>query len=215
MPLYKSIAVNNETHVLIWHITESEHELHPPLKLENYSQTRLSDMKSEIHRRAYLSVRHLLAIAGYTDADLTYNEHGKPSLSDGVEISVTHSYQYAAIILGATPVGIDIEKQRDKITKIAQKFVSDKEFEYLDTSSNDYIKNLTVIWGAKEAVYKLFGQPGVSFKQHIIIAPFQLQNGITKSLLSLGEVQQTFDTDFLEFNNFTCVYTFKTCMKRF
>ncbi len=208
MPLYKSIAVNDETHVLVWQITETEEELSAPIVLETYSKNRISDMKSEIHRRAYLSVRHLLAIAGYKDADISYNENGKPSLSDGVEISITHSYEYAAIILGATPVGIDIEKQRDKITKIAPKFISDKEFEYLDTDSLDYIKNLTVIWGAKEAVYKLYGQPGVSFKQHIIIAPFELEKGITKSLLSFEETQQTYDTDFLEFAGFTCVYTF-------
>ncbi len=208
MPLYKSIAVNNETHVLIWHITESEKELNTPLTLESYSQKRLSDMKSEIHRRAYLSVRHLLAIAQYTDADLIYDENGKPSLSDGVNISITHSYEYAAIILGANAVGIDIEKQRDKIIRIASKFISDKEFEYLNENAPNYIKNLTVIWGAKEAVYKLYGQPGVSFKQHIIIAPFEINKGITKSLLSFEEIQETYETDFIEFNNFTCVYTF-------
>lgn len=208
MPLYKSIAVNSETHVLIWHITESESALANAITLQEYSQNRISNMKSEIHRRAYLSVRHLLAIANYTDADLTYNENGKPSLSDDVEISITHSYEYAAIILGANPVGIDIEKQRDKITKIASKFVSDKEFEYLDQNCSTYIKNLTVIWGAKEAIYKLHGQPGVSFKQHIIVAPFNLEKRITKSLLSFEEIQATYETDFLEFDSFTCVYTF-------
>ncbi len=208
MPLYKSIAVNDETHVLIWHITESEKDLKKSLKLEKYSKKRLSNMKSEIHRRAYLSVRHLLAIAQYTDADLNYNENGKPNLSDGVYISITHSYEYSAIILGAQPVGIDIEKQREKITRIASKFVSEKEFEYLSEEAPMYIKNLTIIWGAKEAVYKLHGQPGISFKQHIIVAPFELEKGITKSLLSDGETQKTYDTDFIEFNNFTCVYTF-------
>lgn len=208
MPLYKSIAVNDETHVLIWHITESESDLSIPLSLENYSQNRLAGMKSQIHRRAYLSVRHLLAIANYSDTDLTYNEDGKPSLSDGVCISITHSYQYAAIILSANPVGIDIEKQRDKITRIATKFVCDKEFEYLDSTNTEYIKNLTVIWGAKEAVYKLYGKPGISFKQHIIVAPFEIEKGITKTLLSYNEVQKTFDTDFLEFDGFSCVYTF-------
>lgn len=208
MPLYKSIAVNDETHVLIWHITESEQDLAAPVTLENYSKKRISSMKSEIHRRAYLSVRHLLAIANYTDADLTYNKNGKPSLSDGVEISITHSYEFAAIILGAQPVGIDIEKQREKITRIANKFVSDKEFEYLDKTSKDYLKKLTTIWGAKEAVYKLYGQPGVSFLQHIIVAPFELEKRITKSLLCFDEVQETYETDFLDFNGFTCVYTF-------
>lgn len=208
MPLYKSIAVNDETHVLIWHITENEQVLNAPLTLETYSKNRLSNMKSELHRRAYLSVRHLLAIANYTDADLTYNEDGKPHLSDGVYISITHSYEYAAIILSAAPVGIDIEKQREKIIRIASKFVSDQEMEYLNASESEFMKKLTVLWGAKEAVYKLYGMPGVSFKQHIVVAPFELHTGITKSLLSFNEVQETYETDFLEFEGFTCVYTF-------
>ena len=73
MPLYKSIALDNETHVLIWEITESEEELQKTIKLGKVSKERLASMKSEIHRRAYLSVRHLLAIAQYSDEDLTYS----------------------------------------------------------------------------------------------------------------------------------------------
>ena len=103
MPLYKSIAVDPETHVLIWEITESEEKLREAIELGANSAQRLLTMKSELHRRGYLSVRHLLAIAQYTDSDLSYTDHGKPILSDGVEISITHSYEFAAIILSAKP----------------------------------------------------------------------------------------------------------------
>ncbi|WP_010523071.1 4'-phosphopantetheinyl transferase family protein [Aquimarina agarivorans] len=207
MPLYKSIAVDNETHILIWKITESESELTQGISLGKNSTNRIQAMKSEMHRKAYLSVRHLLAIAQYTDQDLTYTKVGKPELSDGVFISITHSHQFAAIILSAKPVGIDIEKQRPKIESIAKKFICDKEREWLKSMQND-VKFLTVIWGAKEAIYKIYGQQGLSFKQHIEIAPFSSEPLFTRASVHFNEEIDFFDVFYLEFEDFTCVYTF-------
>ena len=205
MPLYKSIAVDHETHVLLWEITESESDLKGPIKLGENSLLRLASMKSELHRRAYLSVRHLLAIAQYSDEDLSYTEHGKPKLSDGVEISITHSGEYAAIILSAKPVGIDIEKQRDKIEYIADKFISLKENEYL-IHTTERIRALTIIWGAKESMYKLYGQKGVSFKQHMDVAPFDASVPQTKASINYKEVITFYEVHAFEFNGFTCVF---------
>lgn len=205
MPLYKSIAVDPETHVLIWKITESEKNLAAPITLGINSTQRIKGMKSQLHRRAYLSIRHLLAIAGYTDTDLTYSQEGKPNLSDGVFISITHSYEFSAIILSAKPVGIDIEKQRDKIERIAHKFVSDKEQEYLSKFKHK-IRALTTIWGAKESLYKLYGVAGLSFKQHIEVAPFEQEKGYTKSSIHYEKHLEFYEISFSEFEGFTCVY---------
>ena len=205
MPLYKSIAVDNETHVLIWKITESEAEL-DILPLGEKSKNRIASMKSKLHRRAYLSVRHLLAIAEYTDTDLTYSSEGKPSLSDGVYISITHSHEFSAIILSAKPVGIDIEEQRDKIIRIEDKFVSNREKEYLEQSENR-IKSLTILWGAKEALYKLYGTTGLSFKNHIDVAPFDLETNYTQASINYDENMTFYEIIFTEFEGFTCVYT--------
>ena len=69
----------------------------------------------------------LLLEAGYTDFDLFYDKFGKPHLKDGKEISITHSYNFSGIIVGNSPVGIDIEKQREKILRIARKFTPIEE----------------------------------------------------------------------------------------
>ncbi len=74
-------------------------------------------MKSEIHRRGFMSIRHLMAEAGYVDQDLFYDDLGKPHLKNGKNISITHSFIFTAIILSDDKVGIDIEKRRDKILK--------------------------------------------------------------------------------------------------
>lgn len=205
MPLYKSIAVDNETHILIWEITESEEELMSELRLVKQSVKRLQKMKSQMHRRAFLSVRKLIMIADYKDDDLTYNDNGKPFLSDGVHISITHSYQYAAIILGANPVGIDIEKQKEKITKISSKFITEEEQQYLDNFENK-IEGLTFIWCAKEAIYKLHGKNGLSFKNNISVAPFERNSLQTKASVHYKEQVIFHELNGLKFNGFTCVF---------
>lgn len=204
MPLYKSITVDSETHVLIWKIEETLEQLSKNIILTGASEKRLKGMKSGIHQRGFMSIRQLLAIAGYTDLDLSYNEFGKPFLKDKTHISITHSFEFSAIILSSEPVGIDVEKQREKIQKIAHKFVNNEQTYLQDKPRN--IRMLTVIWGAKESLYKIAATPGLSFFQHIHVHPFSLDNPFTAARISKNEKQQDYDISFLEFEGYTCVY---------
>ena len=95
MPLYKTITVSNTTKVLIWKIEESFEELSKAMMLTQKSQNRVDNMKSDLHKRGFMSVRHLLAVAGYQDNDLFYDEIGKPHLKDGNCISITHSFVFS------------------------------------------------------------------------------------------------------------------------
>ncbi len=169
MPLYKTIKPNAETIVFVWKIEESYQELFKNISLNQRSLDRINNMKSELHQRGFLSVRYLLKTAGYTDFDLYYNGFGKPLLKDGKHISITHSYNFSAIIISDHEAGIDIEKNREKIVNIQDKFVNT---EYDSLSDEDLVKQLTVVWGAKESMYKIYPHGGLSFKNHIAINPF-------------------------------------------
>ncbi|MGB0980502.1 MAG: 4'-phosphopantetheinyl transferase family protein [Winogradskyella sp.] len=205
MPLYKSINVNATTDLKIWKIEETYNALVQPLQLKPESLKRVLSMKSELHQRGFLSVRHLLQEFGYTDQDLYYNENGKPHLRDGKQISITHSFTFSGVIISDTDVGIDIEKQRSKIAIIAKKFV-DYEFKYLNTESKDYIKKLTVIWGIKESLYKLFATPGMLFREHFLVIPFMLKDKKTIAWIDYKNKIYRYNTAFLEFEGFTCAY---------
>ena len=205
MPLYKSISVNSQTTVKIWKIEESYDELFEPLDLKPQSLERVLGMKSELHQRGFLSVRHLLREFGYTDQDLFYDDNGKPHLKDGNHISITHSFTFSGVIVSDKEVGIDIEMQRDKIAVIAHKFV-DYEFNYLDKSADDYINKLTVIWGIKESLYKLFATPGMLFKEHFLVIPFTFEEGKTIAWIDYKDRKYRYNTAFLEFEGFTCAY---------
>jgi 4'-phosphopantetheinyl transferase len=205
MPLYKSISVNPKTVVKIWKIEESYDTLLKPLDLKQQSLERVLGMKSNLHQRGFLSVRHLLRDFGYTDQDLYYDDTGNPHLKDGKHISITHSFTFSGVIISDDKVGIDIEKQRDKIRIIANKFV-DYEFNYLNENAEDYIRKLTVIWGVKESLYKLFATPGMLFKAHFLVIPFMLEDATTVAWIDYESKKYRYNTAFLEFEGFTCAY---------
>lgn len=205
MPLYKSISVNSQTTVKIWKIDETYDVLFDPLDLKPESLTRVLSMKSELHQRGFLSVRHLLRAFGYNDQDLFYDDYGKPHLKDGKYISITHSFNFSGVIVSDYQVGIDIEMQREKIGIIAKKFV-DYEFLYLHPTSEDYVRKLTVIWGIKESLYKLFATPGMLFREHFLVIPFMLDDKNTVAWIDYKGRKYRYNTAFLEFEGFTCAY---------
>jgi len=206
MPLHHIIQHNETTQIFIWKITESYDQLSSEVTLNENNQARLQNMKSELHRRGFLSVRKLLEYNGYTDFDLYYDKTGKPHLHDGKHISITHSHEFSAIVLSDTNIGIDMEKQREKIRIIADKFTAPLEEKYLNRESDDYIGKLTVIWGTKEAIFKVRNEIGISFKDHISLLPFEIAERKAIAILGFNETETNFSVHFEEIENFTLVY---------
>jgi phosphopantetheinyl transferase len=210
MPLFKTINFSPTTQILVWKITESLEELLGKVVLKEKTQLRLNAMKSEMHQRAFLSVRMLLKEAGYSDFDLHYDEFGKPYFFDGKHVSITHSHHFSAIIISDETVGVDIEMQREKIIRIADKFVNDNELNRLKSfDTEDYIKKLTLKWGAKEAIFKIRNEKGISFKDHIQVQPFEIDHQKTTAILEFENIKQQFSIYFEEIENFTLVYAFE------
>lgn len=210
MPLYKVIHFNANTQILIWKITETIQELLEQVILNDSNQKRLNGMKSEMHQRAFLSVRKLLQEIGHTDLDLYYDEFGKPHLHGEKHISITHSHEFSAIIISDKTVGIDIELQREKIIRIADKFINPTELKRLKSNSNkDYIKKLTVKWGAKEAIFKIRNEKGISFKDHIKVNAFEIQDTKAIAELHFDNITKEFKIYFEEIEDFTLVYAFE------
>lgn len=166
-------------------------------------------MKSELHRRAFLSIRHLMAEAGYVDHDMFYDDFGKPHLHDGNHISITHSRNFTGIILSKTDeVGIDIEMQRDKILRIAHKFTPLEEYRTL-ANTEAIIRKLTIVWGAKESLYKIYAEQGLSFLRHIDVMDFAFDDKRTVGKIAYKGKKSHYGIEFMEFEGFTCVFAHK------
>ena len=208
MALYKTLTVNKATKVLIWKIEESISKLQEGIVLSENSTTRLNSMKSQLHQRGFLSIRHLLKEVGYTDADLIYDEFGKPHLKNGKYISITHSFTFSAIIVSDKfHVGIDIEKQREKILKIAHKFTPFEEYKTI-ANVDALISKLTIVWGAKESLYKIYGKKKLLFLHHIYIEDFRFADEKTTGEIRYNGENTAYNISFLEFEGFTCVFAY-------
>ncbi len=208
MPLYKTLTDNNSAKVLIWKIEESFNDLFNGIKLSENSLERVHSMKSDLHQRGFLSVRHLLNEIGYTDFDLVYDEFGKPHLKDGNHISITHSFTFSGIIISKNkPVGIDIEKRRDKILKIAHKFTPIEEYKSI-ANHDALVSKLTIVWGAKESLYKIYGKKKLLFLNHMYIEDFSFDSNTTIGKILYEGTTTQYNIHFLEIEDFTCVYAF-------
>lgn len=124
------------------------------------------------HRRQeWLSVRALLYCLLDEEKEIGYRPSGKPYLPDGsFHISISHTKGYVAVILGKTPVGIDIEQYGQRVHKVAHKYMRDDEipspFRGEDTWS------LLLHWSAKEVMFKCMDTADVDFRRHLQVEPF-------------------------------------------
>ena len=210
MPLFKTLrSTSPDFQAFVWKIEEPEPWLSKGVELTPHCQQRYEGMRSELHRRGFLSIRHLMAEAGYTDSDLFYDQNGKPHLRDGTHISITHSFEFTGIILSRErEVGIDIEKQRNKILRIAHRFTPLRDYHNV-ANEEALVRKLTIVWGIKESLYKIMGIPGISFLNHIVIDDFDLRDENAVAQVLYEGHRSDFRASFLEFEGFTCAYAYK------
>jgi len=210
MPLFKTIQhtfTNGRTAtVLIWHITETAEQLLQGIFLKAESVVRFQSMKSKMHQCGFLSIRHLLSAANLSDEELFYDVNGKPFLNNGIHISISHSHEFSTIVFSGKNIGIDIEKMRSKTPNIATKFCK-SELNFLDASLSDYIKKLTIIWAAKETVFKIENEKGISFKDHIEVLKFE--NNTLQTILNFNNKTTLYEMQMIEIQSFILVFGIK------
>ena len=227
MPLLKILALNDYTQLLVWKITETFDELFQSISLSAISLARVENMKAEGHQKGFLSVRRLLMQAGYTDFDLYYDEFGKPHLGSQMldngsgmkthtdthhpspitkHISISHSHDFAVIVLSDVNIGADLEILKDKTLTLAPRFMDVSHLENLN--KEDELIKATVVWGIKEAVFKLKNVIGISFKDHIFEDDFNLEDKKCNVELRIDNRVEHFDVifDFIDNYVFVCAF---------
>src|SRR5665213_4333170 len=183
--------IDNDTEFALWKIEEQADDLYNQLQLNEHEKAfveQLSHGKRHLH---WLGTRVLLRKMLNTDEyiDCKVDEHGKPYLVNlPYHISLSHSFDYAAVMISKTrPVGIDIEQVKEKVERIAHKFMQAQELAFITDKCR--IEQLYVCWCAKEAVYKCYGQKEVSFVNNILLEPFTFEgHGVVKSVLHKDDV---------------------------
>jgi 4'-phosphopantetheinyl transferase len=200
---HREIDLN--TSFAIWKIEESADELLAQLQLKEHELSYLDTLINGKRNMHWLSTRVLLRRMMETDnyIDCKVDSSGKPYLSNFPHhISLSHSYDYAAVMVSKNKaVGIDIEFIKDKIERIAHKFLSKVELDFIQ--ENNRIDQLYVTWCAKEAIYKLHGKKNISFLEHIKLEPFEYPgSGSFAALLNSGSRQRKFRVHYEKFDGY-------------
>ena len=170
--------LDGQVRFAIWRIEETADDLIARLQLDEQEQAilnRLNKGKRTLHWLATrVLLREMLDTPGYINCPS--DENGKPYLANFPQrISLTHSFDYAGVMMSDHgEVGIDLELVKTKIVRIADKFMKPEELSGL--TDQHRIEQLYACWCAKEAVYKLQGNKGVSFKDNMTIRPFEFQD---------------------------------------
>jgi len=194
MPLKIKKATLPKGEIGIWDISESEVFFRSLLDLSEEEFVFINKIKGR-RKLEWLASRYLLHyMSGREERGMCLkDEFGKPYLKDSDhKISLSHSWNYAAVIASPHNVGIDIQRKVDKIKRIAHKFMSDQEFESIDNILQ--IEHLHVFWGAKEAIFKAYGRKELAFKEHIQIYAFKYDplGGKFEAKLKKDEIQMNF-----------------------
>jgi phosphopantetheine--protein transferase-like protein len=201
--------IDNDTEFAIWKIEEKADDLYNQLQLNEQEKAyveQLSHGKRNLH---WLGTRVLLRKMLNTDEyiDCQVDEHGKPYLVDlPYHISLSHSFDYAAVMISKKrPVGIDIEQIKEKVERIAHKFMRPAEMAFINDQHK--IQQLYVCWCAKEAVYKCYGQKEVSFADNISLKPFNFdKEGNVSAHLNKGAVSLDYRVDYLQYEDYMIGY---------
>lgn len=183
----------------VWQIEEQEEELMSQLVLDADELSYLSSIKVQEKRLQWLASRLLIRriVNPPGQIIMEWNKRGKPVIINyDFEVTISHSRQMAAVVVGESVCGVDIEKVDPKIGRIARKFVREDERSFIQPPYENEM--CTLIWGVKESLFKFIGGGGVDFKENLRILPFSYsQKGVIDAHhISNGVVQQNFKLGF-------------------
>lgn len=166
--LFKKFSDKSAT-MGIWQMTETLAELEAMYTVTDDERPVYDGFRNDRRRKEWLTVRILLRELLGKDVEICYRDTGKPYLKDSSYcISITHTIGYVGIRLAAHPVALDMEYKADRVLRIIDRFVSEKEMKYID--ERDKVSSALVLWSAKETMFKLFDFQEVDFKEHLYIS---------------------------------------------
>jgi len=198
-----------QTKFAIWKIEESEEFLINKLQLNETEQEKLHRLGKGKRTLHWLATRVLLRYLLDTNEYISCpsDANGKPYLPDyPFKISLTHSYEYAGVMLSTKgECGIDLEIVKNKVLRIKEKFLKKEELAFI--SADNEVEQLYACWCAKEAVYKLQGNKGISFLQDMTIQPFNFEaQGVMTLDLQKEESKHSYQVYYEKFQDYMLGY---------
>ena len=175
MPLFYQHNINRDTKLGIWRIEEPESFFLEKVPLKQ-------DVTHPFKRRQHLAGRYLLSFLfpDFPVQEIMIADTRQPFLAgEQYHFSISHCGSYAAaIVSGKSRVGGDIELITPRIGRVAEKFLNEGEMQLFNEDYALFLEQwgmrgrvqqefLTLIWSAKEALFKWYGKGELDFKKHM------------------------------------------------
>lgn len=188
MPL-QSLRRLSPTAVLgLWHLTETPAELWPGLPQAAKYRELLPTTADATRQAQWLAgralIHALLRVLGPAPPAgvLVHNDAtGRPWLAGGADgwvVSLSHSGAWVAAVLArGGRAGVDVEIIRDKAQRLAGKFLAAAEgaaaVAVAQATPDAASAHYTLLWSAKETLYKLAARRGIIFRQQLLLDSFR------------------------------------------
>jgi phosphopantetheinyl transferase len=165
VPIYFHKIINDFTQLAVWKIEETE----------SFFAQKVTVQQQVTHphkRLQHLAGRFLLPFL-YPDFPIELIQIAdtrKPFLpNEAYHFSISHCGDYAAAIVSSTQrVGIDVELVTHRVNKIRYKFLHLTELINWNIESledQEKFRTLTLLWSAKEAMFKWWGRGDIDFSE--------------------------------------------------
>lgn len=171
MSIINHFSLKNNSEIGLWEITETLQELERLVELCDEEVNKYNVIKVEQRKKQWLVSRILLKKMLNKPATIHYHNTGKPYIiEENFNISISHSDNMVAVYISPyNHIGIDIESIDKRIINITHKFLTNSEFSYANSLN---VNQLHAIWGAKESIFKAYGNTTTFFNKNIDVKPF-------------------------------------------
>ena len=208
MPLFYQDDLDENTRLAVWKIEEPEDFFLSTVTVQReitHSQKRLQ----------HLAARYLLSMLypDFPHHQITIANSRKPFLPDEkYHFSISHCANYAAVIISSVArVGIDVEYFTPRLHKIKYKFLHADELRFVNAHlPSQQTSLLTLLWSAKEAMYKWYGLGEVDFSDMMKTFPFvKGRNGFIDGLFIKGPLEKQLNLQYKIWDD-VCLVWLKT-----
>lgn len=157
----------------LWRIDEQIDDLWAQLHKPDSYRDEFKQIRHPQKQREWLAsrllIQRLLPLFDLLPSHIYKDQHGKPHLHQSQwSISIAHCFPLAAGALNKDgPIGIDIEKPKEKLLKIASRFLSEEEMHH----AGNRVETLCIYWTGKEVLYKIYGRKKLIFKENMRLEP--------------------------------------------
>lgn len=212
MPLFYQQNINDSTRLAIWKIEEAEAYFAGTVPLQ-------MQITHPHKRLQHLAGRYLLR---YLFPDFPYQEiliadTRKPYLTnEEYHFSISHCGDYAAAIVSKElRVGIDIELYTERVHKIKHKYLHPTELEFVNkVPIQQQTKLLTLLWSAKEAMFKWWGNGDIDFSEVMQVQSFEMiEEGLLQAKFEKNNFNQAIELTYLMLDKINLCYIAAKCIE--